>query len=102
MRKRVELNRRVKAIRADHARGLPADSAEQALALENSEVLDELAREAIDELSKINMALQRVRNGSFGRCVRCGEEIAADRLRAVPWTAHCARCASENHDRLLR
>ena len=102
MHKRVELNRRVKSIREDHARGLPADSGEKAVALENADVLEELAREAIDELSKINMALQRVRQGSFGNCVRCGAEISAERLRAVPWAAHCARCASENSDRLLR
>lgn len=102
MRKRVELSRRVKAIRADHARGLPADSREQAVVLENSEVLDELAREAIDELSKINMALERVESGRFGQCVSCGGEIAADRLRAIPWAATCIRCANNNHKRLLR
>ena len=102
MQKRVELSRRVRAIEADHARGLPADSGEQAVALENSEVLDELAREAIDELSKINMALGRVESGTFGLCVSCGEEIPPNRLRAIPWAARCVKCASRNHDRLLR
>lgn len=102
MHKRVELNRRVQAIRADRARGVPADSGERATAMENSEVLDELAREAIDELSKINMALRRVESGDFGRCVHCGEEISPQRLKAVPWAAHCARCASRNEARLLR
>ncbi|MEL6198989.1 MAG: TraR/DksA family transcriptional regulator [Pseudomonadota bacterium] len=101
MHKRIELSRRVRAISADHARGLPADSGEQAVVLENAEVLDELAREAIDELSKINMALQRVEAGTFGVCVSCGADIDERRLRAVPWAARCIRCANEGHDRKL-
>ena len=101
MHKRVELSRRVRAINADHARGLPADSGEQAVVLENAEVLDELAREAIDELSKINMALRRVESGTFGVCVSCGATISADRLRAVPWAAQCIDCASADSDRKL-
>ena len=38
-------------------------------------------------------ALARMEDGTFGSCVRCGEEIPLDRLTAVPHTPHCTSCA---------
>ena len=32
--------------------------------------------------------------GSYGVCDRCGADIAAERLTALPWAARCVRCAS--------
>jgi DnaK suppressor protein len=37
-------------------------------------------------------ALQRIDDGSFGRCVRCAEEISHKRLTALPWTRFCIQC----------
>ncbi len=102
MKKRIELRRRTQAINADAARTLSADSGEQAIELENAEVLDELAREAIEELSKINMALARAESGRFGICVGCGEPVEPARLRAVPWTAYCIDCGNRNEQPKLR
>ena len=34
----------------------------------------------------------RIREGGFGECVSCGEEINAKRLEAVPWTRYCIAC----------
>lgn len=102
MQKRIELRRRTEAILADAGRGLSADWSEQAAELDNADVLDELAREAIGELSKINMALGRADAGRFGVCVNCGKRIAPERLRAVPWAAHCLACATRNEEPRLR
>jgi RNA polymerase-binding transcription factor DksA len=30
--------------------------------------------------------------GSYGTCTECGEPIANNRLKAIPWAAHCIRC----------
>ena len=38
-------------------------------------------------------ALGRMEDGTFGSCVRCGEDIPLDRLTAVPHTPHCTGCA---------
>jgi RNA polymerase-binding transcription factor DksA len=38
-------------------------------------------------------ALERFADGSYGRCQRCGDEIAADRLDVVPTAERCTRCA---------
>ncbi len=37
-------------------------------------------------------ALQKVENGTYGTCERCGEEIPAERLEAVPTAALCVGC----------
>jgi DnaK suppressor protein len=46
-------------------------------------------------LKKIEMALKRIEDGTFGVCERCEEEIAAKRLEARPVTTLCIRCKEE-------
>ncbi len=55
--RKAELTQRLQAIRADIARGLDADSEEQAVQLENMEVLQEIGRLAENELESIEKAL---------------------------------------------
>jgi DnaK suppressor protein len=43
-------------------------------------------------LQMVDEALARIREGSFGECISCGQEINAKRLEAVPWTRHCIEC----------
>jgi DnaK suppressor protein len=43
-------------------------------------------------LRDIDSALGRIRQGSYGRCPRCGETISVHRLRALPVTLLCGRC----------
>ncbi len=44
-------------------------------------------------LDLINEALDRMARGTYGRCTECEEPIARSRLQAIPYTAHCIRCA---------
>jgi DnaK suppressor protein len=44
------------------------------------------------ELQRVDAALQRIADGSYGRCADCGEPIDVRRLRAQPSAARCARC----------
>src|SRR5882757_11201204 len=41
------------------------------------------------QLELVDEALARLDDGSYGRCIRCGEPIAPDRLDALPWAARC-------------
>jgi len=50
-------------------------------------------------LSKIEKALARVDNGSFGICEKCEEEISAKRLEARPVTTLCIRCKEEQEQK---
>jgi DnaK suppressor protein len=43
-------------------------------------------------LEAVDGALLRLDDGSYGTCLRCGRPIAAERLEALPWAAHCIEC----------
>ncbi len=43
-------------------------------------------------LQMVENALVRIREGAFGECVNCGNEINPKRLEAVPWTRYCIDC----------
>ena len=46
-------------------------------------------------LAKIDKALKRIDDGSFGICEKCEEEISLKRLEARPVTTLCIRCKEE-------
>ena len=43
-------------------------------------------------IAAIDAALARIDDGTFGNCLGCGRQIAAERLEAVPWTTQCIDC----------
>jgi DnaK suppressor protein len=43
-------------------------------------------------LQMVESALNRIREGTFGECISCGNEINSKRLEAVPWTRYCIAC----------
>ena len=43
-------------------------------------------------LRDVVAALQKIDDGSFGRCERCGETIGDKRLEALPFARHCIDC----------
>jgi DnaK suppressor protein len=51
-----------------------------------------------ETLNKIEEALHRLEEGTFGYCFECGEEITERRLRALPFAVRCKDCeeAREN------
>jgi RNA polymerase-binding transcription factor DksA len=49
---------------------------------------------ALAAIDDIEQALARLDNGTYRRCVRCGDEIGDSRLDALPLTRHCVNCAS--------
>lgn len=45
-----------------------------------------------DLLNQVNLALERIEQGTFGQCQDCGQEISQDRLPALPYAAYCVAC----------
>ena len=45
-----------------------------------------------ETLHKIEEALRRLDEGTFGYCFECGEEISERRLRALPFAVRCKDC----------
>ncbi len=46
-------------------------------------------------LERLGNALNRIDEGSYGRCIRCGNEIPFGRLSAVPESLICVPCAEK-------
>ena len=45
-----------------------------------------------ETLAKIDEALDRLDQGAYGYCFECGNEIAEQRLRALPFAVRCKSC----------
>jgi DnaK suppressor protein len=48
--------------------------------------------ELAERISRVEGALSRLENGTFGVCERCREPIAAGRLEALPFAQYCISC----------
>ena len=46
-------------------------------------------------LGKIEGALERVEDGTYGQCEECGAKIPKTRLNAIPYATMCVKCASQ-------
>lgn len=45
-------------------------------------------------LAQVNAALERMNEGNYGICQRCGRPIGEERLEAFPYVAYCIECQS--------
>ena len=52
-------------------------------------------------LQLVKEALERLKNGSYGLCASCQEEVQSRRLEAVPWARHCIECQEKDEQGLL-
>jgi DnaK suppressor protein len=64
------------------------------LGLDRAMVIQALDRTSL-LLRDVQAALERIRNGSFGQCVQCEEEISPKRLAAIPWAKFCLKCQEQ-------
>jgi len=71
------------------------DWEELATERESDEVLERMGAEGKAEMAKIEAALDRMEEGEFGYCVKCGNEISTERLELLPHTPFCRTCASQ-------
>lgn len=53
-------------------------------------------------LEKIDQALQRIVDGTYGECEECGDMISVGRLRARPVTTLCIQCKAEQEAKELK
>lgn len=58
-----------------------------------------LANNVQDLLDKINKALGKIDEGTYGVCESCGEPISGDRLKALPHVLMCIRCKQQEERR---
>lgn len=94
------LSARAQAIRAlstsqDEESGLGGQEADVASDLAEAEIDLGLEQADLARLSEVEDALERLHAGTYGRCERCGQPIAVERLRVHPWARLCLSCARE-------
>ena len=56
---------------------------------------DALAESEETLLEKIDFALERIKDGSYGRCHSCAEAIPSKRLEAKPSVSLCVKCQTD-------
>jgi len=81
------------------AGGLRGDPVDQANADAEVELQIHLHKTDARLLRAIEEALARIRNGTFGICEACRNQISKARLEAVPWSRLCRDCKDREHSR---
>ena len=82
----------------DHRQDVQADRIpEDSVGLASQTLLEDLAVDTIQReqqlLGEVEAALGRLREGLYGVCEGCGEQIPERRLHALPWARFCLACA---------
>lgn len=88
-----ELDERVHDVDHELAEPKSADLNEQAIDIEDDEVLESLGAAAQKEIALLNLALARIEDGTYGICQKCEEPISDARLAAVLYAPLCKTCA---------
>ena len=73
----------------------PSRAAEDLDAIAEAEANEATVRLRADlraKVARIERALERIAEGSYGRCTECGAEIAARRLQVMPEATLCMPC----------
>jgi RNA polymerase-binding protein DksA len=94
LQRREEIVDRLGRVTRDsrHTGKLDADSEEQAIELENDEVLASLGASIRAEIANIDEAVGRIDSGNYGVCLRCRKHIPSPRLKALPYATRCVEC----------
>src|SRR5215213_469468 len=82
----------------DEARAVEDDQADPGDIARVDELRDEflaLAHADSTTLNEVVAALDRIEDGTFGRCAQDGEPIEEKRLASVPWAAYCLKHQEE-------
>ena len=91
----TELEARLAHLESDLAEPPDADSGERAVQQEDDAALEGQAALVESEIASTLRALERIADGTYGDCARCGNPIGEGRLEARPEAALCIACASQ-------
>ena len=88
------LTNRVSKIESDLRKPGSRDWTDRATEKQNDEVLEQLNATERAEIEDIRATLNRIQEGAYTTCAKCGGAIALERLAALPYTQSCIACAS--------
>ena len=90
----AELEDRLSRLGRDLSETPDPDSSERAVQMEDDEALEGQAQVAASEIASVRRALERIEDGSYGTCTKCGDQISEQRLEVRPEAALCIDCAN--------
>ena len=68
------------------------DFADTATNIYDKELHQDLTEKNKKLLMDIEEALQKIEEGRFGKCDKCGKDISIERLKAIPFSKNCIKC----------
>jgi DnaK suppressor protein len=99
--RRAEIKEKLRSLRET----LPAEATDVKDAEEQSvddfvqEVDFALMQMKSETLSKIDQAIARLEDGTYGACIECRAEIGEARINALPFAARCRACQEQEESR---
>ena len=101
-----EVQGKIRDARSENKMSEVLDAGESSEADIQEDIEFALIQMKAETLSKINEALTRLEEGEYGYCFECGEDIAEQRLRALPFAVRCKDCeeareVAERRERML-
>lgn len=90
----ADLKGRMAGIEAELDSHQSPDWEDLATEREADEVLEGMGVNAQQESRMILAALQRLADGDYGHCAKCGADIGDARLDVLPYTPFCRECAA--------
>ncbi len=73
----------------------PGDSGDESLANALADFNLSILDRHIDAMRDIEAAFQRIKNGDYGVCIDCGEDVTFPRLMAYPTAKRCIVCQEQ-------
>ncbi|MBC7477460.1 MAG: TraR/DksA C4-type zinc finger protein [Pseudorhodobacter sp.] len=90
----ADLSTRLDGIQAELIGHESRDWSDLATERESDQMLETMGLGSQAEVRAITAALQRIEDGTYGLCVRCGEPIEPARLDLLPFTPFCKEHAA--------
>lgn len=82
------------------ANSIPKDFADLASYSTDRDMLEFIGENNVKKLQKIDSALERIREGKYGKCITCKDHIPEDRLKALPYALKCIQCQAKSEKKM--
>lgn len=86
---------RMREDRLDHVVGAVPDPGDESVQSLIQDLDQAEASRDLSELRMLDAARERIADGSYGTCTRCGQDIGFERLRASPGAERCIQCQTQ-------